>query len=73
MQILLAAKADVNVTDSADSTALHLAAAYGHNDAVAFLLRSGANATAEDEEGNTARDLALANGHTDTAAKLPAQ
>ena len=64
---------DVNQPDRRHRTALHWAAAKGHEDTVATLLASGANirATARwGAGGYTAADLAAANGHGGIAAYI---
>lgn len=55
---LLAQGTDINSTNAAGQTALMLAAAFGHGEAVSLLLRSGANADLQDEIGLNALDWA---------------
>ena len=52
-------------TAAGGETALHLAAAFGHKDAVELLLDHGADPAARDAEGRTPADLAAAQGHED--------
>ena len=48
---------------AADSTALHLAAAFGHGEVVRLLLEAGADAALEDAERSLALHSAASNGH----------
>jgi ankyrin repeat protein len=68
---LLDADRDAMRRTAADGeTALHLAAAFGHQDAVELLLDHGADPAARDVEGRTPADLAAAQGHEDVARFL---
>ena len=63
--------ADVNARDRwYGRTALMMAAAAGHLDAVRLLVEAGADASLTDEEGATALSLARSYGHLDVAALL---
>jgi hypothetical protein len=57
-------------------TALHAAAAGGHESATLWLLQAGANLSTKDNQGQTATDLALKNGYIGLyrllKAKMPA-
>jgi hypothetical protein len=57
VQVLVNAKADLEVTDAEDRTPLHNAAAGGHRDVGALLLRAGANPEAVDQFGDTPMDI----------------
>ena len=62
--LLLGTDVDVNHALPANGrTALHLAAAGGHDDVVAMLLLDGADADLADAQGFTPRQLAEAGGH----------
>jgi ankyrin repeat protein len=52
------------------TTALHMAARFGHADAVRVLLRHGAELACIDASGSSAADAARAAGHADVAALL---
>eukprot|EP00041_Stephanoeca_diplocostata_P021888 m.516984 g.516984 ORF g.516984 m.516984 type:complete len:678 (-) comp21934_c0_seq4:2104-4137(-) len=63
---------DVNVADYDHRTAMHLASADGHSEAVQFLLDHGADPNPMDRWGNTPLGDARAAGNTDVAAMLEA-
>ena len=66
IQLLIAAKADVNPLDKLKIAPLHLAAREGHLDAVKILLKNDADVgatTGSDEHGDNPLDLAIENGH----------
>jgi ankyrin repeat protein len=63
--------ADVNARDRwYGRTALMVAAAQGHLEAVRLLVQAGSDLTLTDHEGATAAALARSNGHVDVAALL---
>lgn len=55
--------ADVRAQNHDGNTALHLAAAHGHQTIGQLLLRHGADVTAQNHDGNTALHTAEQNGH----------
>ena len=66
IQLLIAAKADINPQDKLKLTPLHLAAREGHLDSVKVLLENNADAgatTGSLEVGDNPLDLAIENGH----------
>ena len=66
IQLLIAAKADVNPLDKLKIAPLHLAAREGHLDAVKVLLDNKADVGVKiggDEYGDNPLDLAIENGH----------
>ncbi|WFD42689.1 hypothetical protein MPSI1_001337 [Malassezia psittaci] len=79
-QILIAYGADLNLPRSRSrvhptpgvegSTALHFAAANGHNEIVRILLENGATPTATDRDNQTPESLAHANHHSACAEAL---
>lgn len=60
MRLALEKGADVDIKDSAGSTALHLSATGGHSDAVSLLLGHGASTSVLDLFGRTPLQLAAA-------------
>ncbi|MCG8387781.1 MAG: ankyrin repeat domain-containing protein, partial [Cytophagales bacterium] len=70
VNILIDARATVNVQDNSGQTALHKAAASGNKDIVNALLDAGADKTLQDNNGKTAGDLAKQAGHGDLADLL---
>ena len=67
VELLCSSMADVNARDGAGATPLHMAAAYGHIDAVKALAAKQADASVKDGDGHTPADLATANKHQDVA------
>jgi ankyrin repeat domain-containing protein 6 len=63
MKLLLAAGADVHVTNQAGDTCLHVAARHDSR-APCLLIKAGANLHAVNNEGKTAAQLAHDRGHT---------
>lgn len=61
---------DVNSSRSSSDTLLHLAAEYGKEAVVYFLLRQGAKLNLKDTEGRTALHRASGRGHTAVALAL---
>ncbi|XP_067274875.1 CARD- and ANK-domain containing inflammasome adapter protein [Pseudorasbora parva] len=61
---------DVNTARSSTDTLLHLAAEYGKEAVVYFLLRQGAKLNLKDKEGRTALHRASEQGHTAVALAL---
>jgi ankyrin repeat protein len=71
LEILLGLDPTLATETKADgTTALHLAARFGHTGAARRLLDAGAEAGAADAGGHTAADLAAAGGHTELGAML---
>ncbi len=64
---------NINHQDSHGMTALHWAAAQGHNDIVKLLLDFGANINLQNAEGNTPLHLAARNGNVSTVRLLLAR
>ena len=60
---LVRAGANLNLTDSAHCTALHLAVQFGNIDSVAFLLSHNADKTKLDSKGKTAFEYAVFSGN----------
>jgi ankyrin repeat protein len=60
----------LNTLDRRGQTALHLAAASGHEDAVRMLIEKGANPTVKDRSGRTPADLARVFGKAGMLALL---
>jgi glutaminase len=63
IQRLVAGGASVNAADYDQRSALHLAAAEGHGDVVAFLLSNGAEVNARDRWGTMPLSDAMRGGH----------
>lgn len=68
--LLSLGRANVNIKDENDCTALHGAAANGNESIVLHLLNNGADAMVTDVDGWTALDFADVNGHVAVAAML---
>jgi ankyrin repeat protein len=65
------AKADIAAHDlGLQRGVLHLAAAYGHSDAISILVHLGACKTARDSAGMTPYDVALHCGNVEVASAL---
>jgi ankyrin repeat protein len=63
LQRMVASGADLSVSDYDGRTAMHLAAAEGHEDVLVWLLKYGAPAFAKDRFGNSPADDARRHGH----------
>lgn len=63
VQRALEGKVDVNAQDEWGKTALHMAAANGHDEIVKVLIDAGANVAVANESGNTALHWACLMGH----------
>jgi len=63
----------VDIADREQRTALALASAHGHAQAVRFLLDAGAEASGKDGSGMTALDYAVSASHPEVAALLGAR
>lgn len=66
----MAARADVTAATATGTTALHVAAEWGHTAAAQVFVDAGADVGAADSEGSTALYYAAANGHADAVAVL---
>ena len=65
VNVLVAAKADINKPDPRGQTPLFYAAKNGNKTLVEYLLKNDANYAAIDRGGNTARNIAFQAGHND--------
>ena len=65
LKLLLARGVDVDICNSMNRTALHLACAEGHCHIVRFLIKHGASWTIKDSFGNNAMQEAIKYGHMD--------
>jgi len=70
VELLIAAKANVNARDTGGATPLVSAAAANHPDTVAVLLAHGADITARGPGGKTAAQIADERGYKEVAAAL---
>ena len=70
VKMLVAAGAELNVTQQGGWTPLHAAAFHGHTAMVEFLLAHGSQAGLEADNGKTALAMASEKGHKDAAALL---
>ena len=70
VQVLLNAKANINIQEKYGSTALHFSSKQGHLLVTELLLAAGASASLVDGNGETALDLALAGNHHDVCQLL---
>jgi ankyrin repeat protein len=70
VNLLLEARAAVDLTNETDTTALIFAASFGHNDIIISLLDRGANINHANKDGITALISATIYGHNNTAALL---
>lgn len=68
---LIAAGADVNLTQQSGVTPLHEAAHIGRADLVRLLIERGADPAARDDRGRTAADFAREGGHLSLLEILP--
>jgi ankyrin repeat protein len=59
LEMMLTHGGDVNMQDSTGRTALHGAAGWGYNDAVAYLIAKGADVKVKDKNGLTPLDAAM--------------
>jgi ankyrin repeat protein len=66
----LKAGVDINARNAEGRTALHLAAANGHDETIGRLITNGANLNIQDNAGNTPLHLAMIGGHDDCIDKL---
>ena len=72
VKVLLAAKADVNVEDFENRTALHEAAKRGHIEVVKELLATKADVNVENLKNRTALHEAKKRGHIEVVKELSA-
>lgn len=70
LNMLIDAKAHLDIKDDQSSAALHMAAAYGHNNAVVSLCRAGAPIMLGDAVGNTPLHMAVQNSKQATVKNL---
>ena len=66
-------RADVNATDKNGSTSFHVAAQYGHLEALEHLIECGSNIWALDDQGRTAATVARSSYKLDVAQYLDTQ
>lgn len=69
-EILIQARADLNVQNENGETALMLAAANSKTNTLKELIKAGADLFIRDHNGRTALDWAIANRHSDTRKEL---
>lgn len=69
-EVLEAHASQVNAQDERGSTALHMASANGHIEAMKLLLSAGASVDVCNSEGNSALHWACANGRADAVRLL---
>ncbi|PMD65633.1 uncharacterized protein K444DRAFT_183935 [Hyaloscypha bicolor E] len=70
MEMLLDARADLNVLLADNQTILHMACYLGNKPAVEALLRCGCQASHRNNQGQTPKDAALACGYQDIAVAI---
>ena len=70
MEILLDARADLNVLVADNQTLLHMACYLGNKPAVDALLRCGCHTSHRNNQGQTPKDVALACGYQDIAVAI---
>ncbi|GAQ85364.1 hypothetical protein KFL_002310200 [Klebsormidium nitens] len=70
VQATLDSGVDASAADSSGRTALHMAAANGHENVVQLLLEKGANVNAANQEGNTPLHWAALNHHLQVVKRL---
>lgn len=70
VELLIEAKAAVNVQDTLGWTPLHFAAKQGNQAIVHMLIQAGANVLVQNNSSQTPRDLALDSAHVDIAKIL---
>jgi len=70
MEMLLDARADVNVLLADNQTLLHMAYYLGNEPAIEALLRCGCQTSHRNNQGQTPKDVALACGYQDIAAAI---
>ena len=72
-QVLIDAKANLNVTDAKDNTPLHYAAGYGQLEPVKMLVGAGADISLKNKDGHTAQEIAKMNAQEEIMKLLVAK